>query len=241
MPVAAGPEDLRAPGFHEGDEAGVRGLAGTAVEPGSAPGGSGAGAGLGRRPAGWPANRRVRFTTPTGRARPPVTRPHLHDGRPSHVFDVGSRHFHSRPPLPATRSEGATELEQNQPPRPVGRIPNQELVEGDTVSGVLTWYFDDPDDDPLTFTAESTAEAVSVLISGSKLDVIGVMPGTARVVVTATDPGDLTASQNFPRDGETEATGPQCRVTISASTPVQQTTTSFTGRRPLPGWWSSGR
>ena len=58
--------------------------------------------------------------------------------------------------------------------------------------------FSDPDDDALTYAAESDATGVATVdVSGSVVTVTGVAPGSATVTVTATDPGDLSVTQSF--------------------------------------------
>ncbi len=96
---------------------------------------------------------------------------------------------------------------QIQPPTaPVGRapvargaIPDQTLVEGATETLDVEPYFTDPDGDSLTYTVAvvSGASSVTVAVSGSELTIRGLVAGTAGVRVTATDPGGLTANQDF--------------------------------------------
>ena len=58
--------------------------------------------------------------------------------------------------------------------------------------------FLDPDGDPLTYEAISSAPAVaSASVSGSTVTVTPAGAGTAVVTVTATDPGGLSAAQSF--------------------------------------------
>ena len=50
----------------------------------------------------------------------------------------------------------------------------------------------------LTYTAASSADAfATVSVDGSMVTVVGVAAGEAAVTVTATDPGDLSATQMF--------------------------------------------
>ena len=60
-------------------------------------------------------------------------------------------------------------------------------------------YFTDPDGDSLTYTVAvlSGASAATVTVSGSVVTIRGLVAGTAGVRVTATDPGGLTAEQDF--------------------------------------------
>ena len=86
----------------------------------------------------------------------------------------------------------------NRAPEPVGTIPDRELFKGDTVRIDVSGYFNDPDGDALTHTAESAdANVVTVMLSGSTVVVTGASLGATTVSVTAGDPGGLTARQSF--------------------------------------------
>ena len=62
----------------------------------------------------------------------------------------------------------------------------------------LSTAFSDPDNDDLTYEAESSDESVAtVSVDGSTLTVRGVGAGTATITVTATDPDDESVSQTF--------------------------------------------
>ena len=80
--------------------------------------------------------------------------------------------------------------------------------------------FSDADGDELTYTAASSADAfATVSVDGSMVTVVGVAAGEAAVTVTATDPGDLSATQMF---DVTVAVGNQSPVKRSARSPVWQ-------------------
>ncbi len=85
----------------------------------------------------------------------------------------------------------------NDGPAAVGAIPDQLLDEGDDgVTVELTPFFTDLDGDPLTFSAEtSNADVVTAAVTGAALVLLPVAYGEATVIVTATDPGGLTATQ----------------------------------------------
>ena len=87
----------------------------------------------------------------------------------------------------------------NQAPLPVGEIADQEVAPGESATAVdVSGNFSDPDGDALTYTAASSADAVAtVSVDGSMVTVVGVAAGEAAVTVTATDPGDLSATQMF--------------------------------------------
>ena len=85
----------------------------------------------------------------------------------------------------------------NDGPAAVGVIPDQRLNEGgDGVTVELTPFFTDIDGDPLAFSAEtSNAEVVTAAVQGAALVLVPVAYGDATVIVTATDPGGLAATQ----------------------------------------------
>ena len=90
----------------------------------------------------------------------------------------------SRPLTVTVRAVAAPETAQSLPP--------QTLLVGETSEPLdLTPYFDDPDGDPLTYTAVSYDEAVlvaEVAEGGSQLTLRAVAAGEAVVIVTARDP-----------------------------------------------------
>ena len=86
----------------------------------------------------------------------------------------------------------------NRAPATVGTISDLTLSAGDTESVDVSSYFNDPDGDGLSYTAEtSDAEVATTSVSGSTVTVTGVAAGMATVTVTASDPGGLSASQSF--------------------------------------------
>ncbi len=132
--------------------------------------------------------------------------------------------------------DGGTQPEPPQPNRaPVaqGSIADQAVPVGETVVVSVASAFSDPDGDALTYEASSSDAAVaSVSVSGTMLTIVAVGSGTANISVTASDPGGLSASQDFRitvavpgvcgrtpqiRDGIVEASGaPGCESVTAA-------------------------
>ena len=88
--------------------------------------------------------------------------------------------------------------EPNQVPGAVGSIPARSVFVADTVEIVVSGYFNDPDGDALSYSAQSSdATVASTAASADSVRVIGLKQGSATVTVTATDPGGLSATQSF--------------------------------------------
>ena len=99
--------------------------------------------------------------------------------------------------LTAAQSAEVTVEAANQAPEAVGAIPARAMTEGDEVVVDVSPFFSDPDEDELTYTAESSdAAVVAASIEGSSLTVTAVAEGSATVTVTAADPDGLTATQS---------------------------------------------
>ena len=88
----------------------------------------------------------------------------------------------------------------NKPPNTTGTIPGFTLTVGG-VSGTVNLgsYFSDPEGETLTYTATSsdTSIATGSISPSNVLTVTAKAGGTATITVIATDPGDLTAEQQF--------------------------------------------
>ena len=86
----------------------------------------------------------------------------------------------------------------NRPPERVGTLAPLTIGVGEAaVSLEVQGAFRDPDGDALTYAAASSAPAVaSVTVSGSRMTVTPVAPGTATVTVWATDIGGSNTSAN---------------------------------------------
>ena len=86
----------------------------------------------------------------------------------------------------------------NRAPVPVGAMSARTLAVGDASTLVLSRYFDDPDGDPLVYTAANSDSTVAgVLVSGAALAVSAIAKGEATVTVSATDTEGLAAAQAF--------------------------------------------
>lgn len=86
----------------------------------------------------------------------------------------------------------------NRTPVAVGTIPHQMPTAGHEAVGInLIRYFEDPDGDPLTYTAMSTDPSVATAeVSGASLLITAVSDGKATVTAFATDAGGLFAAQS---------------------------------------------
>ena len=84
----------------------------------------------------------------------------------------------------------------NRDPVPVGTIDARTIEVGQSVTIDVAASFDDPDDDPLIFTAASSTPTVARTgVSGSAVTVSAVGPGVTTVTITATDDDQATATQ----------------------------------------------
>ena len=101
--------------------------------------------------------------------------------------------------LRATQTFEVTVGTANRAPIAVGEISDQTFTAGGSPLTLdLASSFSDPDGDQLTFEASSRdAGVVRAVVSGTEVILIPVAAGAARVRVTATDPGGLSATQTF--------------------------------------------
>ena len=117
--------------------------------------------------------------------------------------------------LSATQEISVTVDEVNQAPEAVGTIPTQTVDTGQTVEVDAAPWFSDPDDDELTYEATTLDPSVAaVTVSGSIVTVEGVAQGAAKIEITASDPGGLSAMQSF----ETMVEGAQAMVAFATNT-----------------------
>ena len=86
----------------------------------------------------------------------------------------------------------------NQPPVPVGTLPDRRLAPDSTQNVDVSSAFTDPDGDPLTWTVSSSApQVVAARASGALVTLTAGALGRATIRVTAIDPGGLNATQAF--------------------------------------------
>ena len=86
----------------------------------------------------------------------------------------------------------------NQAPKPVNTIPAQTLTVGGSAASVdVSSYFDDPDNDSLTYTVTSdNTEVATASVSGATVTITPESAGSTTVTVIASD-GTLTATQHI--------------------------------------------
>ena len=104
----------------------------------------------------------------------------------------------------ATDTEGVAATQEfpvtvpNRPPLPGESIPGYDIAVGETATLKLSGHFSDPDGDDLVYAATSSEQAVAVVsVSEGTLTISVIAKGGAVVTVTATDPEDLAAAQEF--------------------------------------------
>ena len=86
----------------------------------------------------------------------------------------------------------------NEPPEAVGFIPDLAMVVGSTETVEVSGYFADPEGARLTYDAASTLQSVvTVDLARSTVRLKAVAKGSSTIVVTASDPEELTAEQTF--------------------------------------------
>ena len=107
-------------------------------------------------------------------------------------------------------------------------IPDQTVTVGGTETVDVGRYFTDRNGDPLTYSVASRdASVATVSVSGSVVTIRGLAAGTARVRVTAEDPGGLSAYQNFEVQVQTART-PDTPPNLAEAIDI-------TGRRSVEG------
>ena len=100
--------------------------------------------------------------------------------------------------LTAEQQFTVTVADPNRAPEPAGSIPNVELMPDSSARVNASRYFTDPDADPLVYTATSSnTDRATIEVSGGTVTVTGEAEGSAEIAVTATDPDELSATQEF--------------------------------------------
>ena len=91
------------------------------------------------------------------------------------------------------------ELPLNRPPAASRQIPDQHLVAGHPPRLLdLVAHFSDPEGDSLSYTAESSDTfVIAATTDGAVVSLVPRAPGTATVMVTASDPSRLSATASF--------------------------------------------
>ena len=85
----------------------------------------------------------------------------------------------------------------NRAPVAQGRIPDQDVNEGESVMVDVSSYFTDPDNDQLSYEASSSNEAVATAsVTDDEATISGESAGNATITITASD-GSLTARQSI--------------------------------------------
>ena len=114
------------------------------------------------------------------------------------------------PTSPTTIQPPTATTSANRAPQTSGSIPAQILtVGGDPTLVDVAPYFSDPDGGALTYTAMSSdADTVTAAVSGSIVALTAIAAGPASVTVTATDSGNLTATQMLRYRATWEALAP---------------------------------
>ena len=101
----------------------------------------------------------------------------------------------------------------NRPPTAVGTLPDRELPLSGTLTIDVSPTFVDPDGDALTYTVSSSAlQVVAARAVDARVTLTAVGEGAATVLVTATDPGGLSASQAFTATVDRAANRPPAAV-----------------------------
>ena len=113
------------------------------------------------------------------------------------------------PTSPSTLDPPTETTTANRAPEASGPIPAQVLTVGDPTLVEVAPYFSDPDGDELTYAAMSSdPDTVTATVSGSIVTLTALGAGPATVTVTATDPGNLTATQMLRYRATWEALAP---------------------------------
>ena len=118
----------------------------------------------------------------------------------------------------------------NREPVAIDIIPGQLLETGETVVVDVSPFFNDPDDETLSYTAASSSTGIAtVTVAGSSVTIAGEAAGTATITVTAMDPGQLVAQQSFSVTVRAAKQAPEVVSTISDLTVTVGETRTWMG------------
>ena len=122
--------------------------------------------------------------------------------------------------LTAEQQFSVTVNPANAAPTPIGTIPDQTVKLGSTALTIeVDTYFQDTDEDVLTFTALSVdTSKATVSVSTSVVTITPVAEGSTTITVTATDPGNLSAKQEFSVTVKPQNRAPVAKGTIPNNT-----------------------
>ena len=122
--------------------------------------------------------------------------------------------------LTAEQQFSVTVTQANSAPTAVGTIPDQTVKLGGTALTLeVDTYFQDTDGDTLTFTVSSTdTTKATVSVSNVGVTITPVAEGSTTITVTATDPGNLSAKQQFSLTVKPQNRAPVAKGTIPNNT-----------------------
>ena len=115
---------------------------------------------------------------------------------PSTAYEVQVRAVNAEGAGPWSPS-GRAQTHANNGPILLGAIPDQVLMMGTDGSVRVERYFEDPDEDVLTYETAAEGGIVRVSVSDGAAKLVPLAVGAASVAVTATDPFGLSARQFF--------------------------------------------
>jgi len=114
----------------------------------------------------------------------------------------------------------------NQPPEVTSPIPDQMIFRSDTRTLDAGRVFDDPDGEPLTYSAMSSdTSTVRTEVTGSRLQLTAVAKGMASVAVSATDAAGAVAEDEF--TVEVPNRGPRIRAAMPRRRAAVDTTVTL--------------
>ena len=114
----------------------------------------------------------------------------------------------------------------NRPPEVTSPIRDQRMFRGDTKTFDAVRVFDDPDGEPLTYSAMSSdTSTVRTEVAGSDLRIVAVTKGMASVLVSATDAAGAFAEDEF--NVEIPNRAPRVRATMRKRRVAVETTVTL--------------